>query len=581
MRFARSLTLASAPDRPQTQRFAPALASARRGAPFIFALAILIAAALVQARLGAIGDVSWMITISEKWLDGATPYVDFVETNPPAAILVYLPPVALARAFGAHPEFIVAAWGFAVCGACLALAAAILSQARLLGELGLASLGAALIALTLLPGRAFDERDFFVALLALPPLAAVAARASGARIGLGPALVAGLGMAAVVAVKPPYGLIFAAPAVFLVARQGWRSVLGAGEYWIAAVALAIVAGLVAWRFPTYGREIVPAVIAAYLPVRETFLSLLANVAVVGWAALATALALVAGRSLSRPLIVVPALAAAGALAVYFIQGKGWLYQAYPALALLALALGAALDLRGAPPGGRAFAAATALATALAAAVAPVSPFVCAVLVALIAAGVFLVAGGARLAAATREWRLAELAAAAMTGALWVLYCAPPTAPDADFVRAVAALSPHPRLAAIAEGLGIGFPLVRRVDGVWVQRTQGLLFASAARRLIDEHPSDAALARRLQPIIDRDAEMAAEDIVHNRPDGVLVNTFNPRFHEWAMHEPAIAAALADYTLATSSRAADWPIDLYVRKDSLGLRRDVSEPPAPAR
>jgi hypothetical protein len=49
----------------------------------------------------------------------------------------------------------------------------------------------------------------------------------------------------------------------------------------------------------------------------------------------------------------------------------------------------------------------------------------------------------------------------------------------------------------------------------------------------------------------------------------------------MHEPALAAALADYALATSSRAADWPIDLYVRKDSLGLRPDVIELAAPAR
>jgi hypothetical protein len=576
MRFARPLALAFVPDRLQARRFALALASARRVAPFVIALAALLIAVVVQARVGAIGDVSWMITIAGKWLDGATPYVDFVETNPPAAILLYVAPVALARALGAHPELLVAAWGFAVCGASLAATAAILERARLLGELGPASLGAALVALTLLPGRAFDERDFFIALLALPPLAAVAARASGARLGLGSTLVAGLGMAMVVAIKPPYGLVFAAPAAFLALRQGWRATLWAGEYWVAAGASAVMVGLVAWRFPAYGREIVPTVIAAYLPVRETVVSLIANAAVVGWAALATALALVAGRSLTRPLVAVPALAAAGALAVYFIQGKGWLYQAYPALALLTLALGAALDRRGAPLGGRALAGATALVTALAAAALPVSPFVCAVLVTLIGAGVFLLAGGARLAAETREWRLAELAAAAMTGALWVLYCAPPTAPDADFVRAVAALAPHPRLAAIAEGLGIGFPLVRRVDGVWAQRTQGLLFASGARRLIDEHPGDAALAARLQPIIERDAEMVAEDIAHNRPDGVLVNNVNPRFHDWAMHEPALAAALADYTLATSSRAADWPIDLYMRKDSLGLRPDVAEP-----
>jgi hypothetical protein len=187
-----------------------------------------------------------------------------------------------------------------------------------------------------------------------------------------------------------------------------------------------------------------------------------------------------------------------------------------------------------------------------------------------------------MAAAERETRLAELAAAAIAGALWLFFTAPPTAPDRDFVRSVAALGPHPRLAAVAEGLGIGFPLVRQVDGVWVQRTQGMLLASGARRLIDENPGDSALAARLAPIVARDRDIVAEDIRRGRPDGILVNTVNPRFHRWAMTDPTLAAAFADYAFATSNRAADWPIDLYVRKDEIGLRRsspELGERPTP--
>ena len=56
-------------------------------------VAALIALAIAQQlRFGAFGDVSWMLTICEKWLGGGAPYVDFVETNPPAAIALYLPP---------------------------------------------------------------------------------------------------------------------------------------------------------------------------------------------------------------------------------------------------------------------------------------------------------------------------------------------------------------------------------------------------------------------------------------------------------------------------------------------------------
>ena len=576
MRLARPLAAAPVPEGIVARAAVAAAASARAAAPLALALAALAAAIFAQARFGAIADVSWMITISEKWLDGATPYVDFIETNPPAAILLYLPPVALARALGAHAEFVVAAWGFAACGAAVAAAAAILRRAGLLGELGPASLGAALFALTLLPGRAFDERDFFVALLALPALAVAAARAAGAAPGPRAAVVAGLCMAAVVAVKPPYGLLFVGPAAYLAARRGLGATLRAGEYGLAAAAALAYAGVVAWRFPAYVDDVLPAVAAAYLPVRETARDLIVNAAVVAWAALAAALALVAGPRLRAPLVATPALAALGALATFFIQGKGWLYQAYPALALIALAFGAALDRRGATPGRLAVLVAAGVAAALVGLLTPLPPFAGAVAVALIGGGALVAVCGRRMVAAERETRLAELAAAALAGALWLFFTAPPTAPDRDFVRAVAALGPHPRLAAVAEGLGIGFPLVRQVDGIWVQRNQGMLLTSGARRLIDENPGDSALAARLAPIVARDRDIVAEDIRRNRPDGILVNTVNPRFHRWAMTDPTLAAALADYALATSSRAADWPIDLYVRKDEIELRRSLPEP-----
>jgi len=110
MRFARPFAEAPAPEGGAARAAVAAAARACAAAPLVLALAALVAAVAAQARFGAIADVSWMITISEKWLDGAIPYVDFIETNPPAAILLYLPPAALARALGAHAEFLVAAW---------------------------------------------------------------------------------------------------------------------------------------------------------------------------------------------------------------------------------------------------------------------------------------------------------------------------------------------------------------------------------------------------------------------------------------------------------------------------------------
>jgi len=213
--------------------------------------------------------------------------------------------------------------------------------------------------------------------------------------------------------------------------------------------------------------------------------------------------------------------------------------------------------------------------------APLPPFGVAFAVALVG-GALIAVSDRRMVAAERETRLAELAAAAIAGAVWLFFAVPPTSPDRDFMRAVAALGPHPRLAVIADGLGVGFPLVRQVDGVWVQRTQGMLLTSGARRLIGENPGDSALAARLAPIIARDRDIVAEDIRRNRPDGILVNRVNLSFHRWAMTDPTLAAALGDYTLAATSRAADRPMDLYVRKDEIGLRPSLpefAERPAP--
>src|ERR1039458_10645541 len=52
-------------------------------------------------------DVSWFITIAEKWLDGQRLYVDIVDVNPPASMFLYVVPALLARLSGLPAEFTV------------------------------------------------------------------------------------------------------------------------------------------------------------------------------------------------------------------------------------------------------------------------------------------------------------------------------------------------------------------------------------------------------------------------------------------------------------------------------------------
>jgi hypothetical protein len=69
-----------------------------------FPLGLVFFVAIVMRHLVAANtDVSWLITVAEKVLDGGRLYVDIIETNPPASILLYLPFVALARGFAPPP----------------------------------------------------------------------------------------------------------------------------------------------------------------------------------------------------------------------------------------------------------------------------------------------------------------------------------------------------------------------------------------------------------------------------------------------------------------------------------------------
>ena len=114
-----------------------------------------ISAIAIQVGFGMLADVSWLITVNERWIHGAVPYRDFIEIDPPASIMLYWPAVRLALALGLRSELVVSTFGFACIGLCLALAGAILSRARLLAMVSPIALAFALIATAVMPGEGF------------------------------------------------------------------------------------------------------------------------------------------------------------------------------------------------------------------------------------------------------------------------------------------------------------------------------------------------------------------------------------------------------------------------------------------
>jgi len=531
--------------------------------------AIGLAAILLQWRFGLLGDVSWLITVDEKWLDGATPYRDIIEINPPASLMLYWPAVALARVLGVAPEFAVAAFGFLSIAAGLGLAAAILSRAGLLDRLGALGVSIALVAFAVMPGQSFDERDHLAGIYGLPFLAVSAARAARAPLDARLALLAGLGAGLMAAIKPPYALVAIVLLPYLVHRAGFVPLLKAVEYYVAAAfGLAYVA-VVPHAFPDYVANVLPIGLDLYAPIREPIVDLLVAPGPLIAFILAVGALRLARDDPGEPLVAVPALAGLGAFAAYLIQGKGWVYQAYPALAFFALAAGAALA-RSAQPKPRVALGALA--------------FVAAAL-GLLALGrwplplAFVVAGVGAALAWTLEGRkgaapIAEMGVAAALGAICGLFAMAGVETPA-IARALASLGPHPTVASLSESLGFGHPMVRRIGGVWVQSVPSLWMTAAARRRIEENPADAALAERMRGYIDADRDRLIADLDRNRPDALLVGRLDRRFHEWVWNDPKIAAARADYRLYAAETGASFPAQLWVRADLVGLRPGLSE------
>src|SRR5882724_9306383 len=75
--------------------------------PWALIVLVFVLAILLRQMVPLNTDVSWLLTVGERVLDGKRLYLDIVEINPPMAVLAYLPGIALARALGLNPKVVI------------------------------------------------------------------------------------------------------------------------------------------------------------------------------------------------------------------------------------------------------------------------------------------------------------------------------------------------------------------------------------------------------------------------------------------------------------------------------------------
>jgi hypothetical protein len=444
--------------------------------------AIVVATVLLHLAIPLPSDVSWLISVNSRLLDGRHLYAEILETNPPMAVWLYALPAALERLTGIAAE----SWTIleTIAGALLALwlGACIVGTETL--RLPLAVSAGVLL---LLPVDSFAQREHFVLFGLLPWLALAWRRYESQPFQRWAPVVAAAGLALALAIKPHFALVVLAVALLVCSRRrDWR-LLFALEHWIAGGLLVLYGLVVVIAYPAFIDNILPAASLLYVPLRMAadLLLLEPHALLIYFVLLASVLY---RRQIGGGLPVV-LVAIAACFVVYVIQGKGWSYHLLPGTALAALAF---LELA--------------------------------------------------LRAPAPRWHIAVpagfLVVLAVPPTLLVFGALARPEP----LLALARYGRGQTLLFITSDIGLGNPVSRQLGDTIVNSSPMLWRATGALAL--QHTARAADASMLDGYMQQDYALLAHDL-SSAPDTVLAETEGFDWLAWARHDPAVAALLKDY------------------------------------
>src|SRR5260370_5079613 len=148
--------------------------------PWTSIIVLFIAAVILRHLLASNTDASGLLTVGERVLDGQRLYVDVIETNPPMAVLVYIPGIVIARQFGLPVEAVTDGLVFASIFVSLAIVTRILKNASVVEGLNGWRLATfAFFGLAILPMQTFGQREHITMVELLPLLALFVVRMKG------------------------------------------------------------------------------------------------------------------------------------------------------------------------------------------------------------------------------------------------------------------------------------------------------------------------------------------------------------------------------------------------------------------
>ena len=481
-------------------------------------LVLPVAALLVTAlhlMLPSGPDVAWLTTVSERMLAGQQLYADILESNPPLAALYYLGPVLLGRLIGVMPEplIVLQTVGFALFGTWFATRLVrrhgLLNTPELFAPLAFLFVGAGW-------GMDFAQREHYALIALLPVAVAIGVRLKGGRLSPGEVLVLALLGALCAATKPYFVVALIVPALYVAIRRRSLWPLFAPELVLSAALFLAYWGWIAIAFPAYFGEVLPGLAAAYIPDRRPLVWLFLNLPAIGFVAFALAAATLFRRDIvARPLLGALAMAGLGFFIAYMMQAKGYYYQSMPAFVLMALAVLFAFSERN---GGLAN---------------PVD-------------------------------RILPLGLAALFAFLPMPLELRVAIERQGLIDVVAPYGENLAIANLTSDLGATNPLVRIVDGTFINSMPALLTTLSAWRITHKAGVDPAVAAAANAAMAVERTRLREDFLRQPPDIVVTSKDGFDWPAWAAEDPAFAAALAGYDEIGPVLFGDYALLLLKRR-----------------
>lgn len=455
-------------------------------------LAVLAVATTIRVVFPPDPNIDWLTSVARIVANGGRLGRDIVETNPPMAVWIQLPAVVVERWTGWAAETVQIWLVFA-----LALAAAEHLTRRLANLDAATRFDRPILHAVLLffPLSAFAEREHVGLILLAPLLGLTFARAAGRPAAASEVVLAGLAAGIAAMIKPQFALPTLFLAAYLALRFRAPTKLLLPEFLLAGGLTLAYAGAVVVFVPDYVRDVLPAVLDVYRPVKYGLGTMLVSLKTAEWLAVVAVLAWLTRRRLAAPETAVWLVASAGFLVAFLEQGRGWPYHVYPAAALAAVAM-----LRAAP---------------------------------------------AALASGEALQRVP-----AVIGLLAALMPVPNLGffpyPSQDIVAAIRAARPRPTIAAIAMDLTPGHPITPESGGRWVgtHSSRWLTVYAGLRR---QMTSDPEILARCDAWMAYDRAVANRDLAEKRPDIVLVGTGDRDWHAWIAADPETERLMSAYRL----------------------------------